>query len=83
MIFRLRIEPAWQSVPAGIPDVPRNRIYILRLRDRNFLVLTRQNEYADSRRREVAARLDLNKAASRLQQALGQTLEAHGVALVP
>ncbi|MBM3727229.1 MAG: TolC family protein [Acidobacteria bacterium] len=49
----------------------------------NFLVLTRQNEYADSRRREVAARLDLNKAASRLQQALGQTLEAHGVALVP
>ncbi|MBY0504904.1 MAG: efflux RND transporter permease subunit [Bryobacteraceae bacterium] len=47
----------------------------------SFLVLTRQNEYADSRRRAVAARLDLNKAIARYQQAIGGTLESHQVAL--
>jgi len=47
----------------------------------NFLVLTRQNEYADSRRREVVARLDANKAVARLRQALGTTLEAHHITL--
>ena len=45
----------------------------------NFLVLTRQNEYADSQRRGVGARLDYNKAIARLQQALGQTLETHNI----
>jgi HAE1 family hydrophobic/amphiphilic exporter-1 len=45
----------------------------------NFLVLTRQNEYADSRRRAVVARLDRNKAVSRLQQALGVMLETHQI----
>jgi HAE1 family hydrophobic/amphiphilic exporter-1 len=47
----------------------------------NFLVLTRQNEYADSRRRELAARLDANKAIARLRQALGTTLEAYRIRL--
>ena len=47
----------------------------------SFLVLTRQNEYADSRRRAVAARLDLNKAIGRYEQAIGSTLEAHRVQL--
>jgi len=47
----------------------------------NFLVLTRQNEYSDSRRREVVARLEANKAVSRLRQALGLTLEAHQIRL--
>ena len=47
----------------------------------NFLVLTRQNELADSRRREVVARLDFNKSISRLEQALGTTLAAHKVSL--
>lgn len=47
----------------------------------NFLVLTRQNEYADSRRRAVSARLDLNKAVARLEQALGTTLATHEVQL--
>jgi HAE1 family hydrophobic/amphiphilic exporter-1 len=47
----------------------------------NFLVLTRQNEYADSRRREVVAHLDFNKAVARLRQALGTTLQAHKVVL--
>ncbi|MGB9606691.1 MAG: TolC family protein, partial [Bryobacteraceae bacterium] len=47
----------------------------------NFMVLTRQNEYADSRRREVVARLEANKAVSRLRQAMGLTLEAYGIKL--
>ena len=47
----------------------------------NFLVLTRQNEYADSRRRAVVAKLDLNKAIARVEQALGTTLEAHQITL--
>ena len=47
----------------------------------NFLVLTRQNEYADSRRRRVVATLDFNRAAAVLEQALGSVLERHGVVL--
>jgi hydrophobic/amphiphilic exporter-1 (mainly G- bacteria), HAE1 family len=47
----------------------------------NFLVLTRQNEYSDSRHREVVARLDANKAIARLRQAIGATLEAHQIRL--
>jgi HAE1 family hydrophobic/amphiphilic exporter-1 len=43
----------------------------------NFFVLTRQNEYSDSRRRVVVSRLDFNKAVARLRQALGTSLEAH------
>ncbi len=45
----------------------------------NFLVLTRQNEFSDSRRRVVVARLDFNKAVSRLRQSIGTTLEAHNL----
>lgn len=47
----------------------------------NFLVLTRQNEYADSRRRAVVARLDFNKSVARLQQALGTTLSTHKISV--
>jgi outer membrane protein TolC len=47
----------------------------------NFLVLTRQNELADSRRREVVARLDFNKSVSRLEQALGTTLSTYGISV--
>lgn len=47
----------------------------------NFLVLTRQNDYADSRRRAVVAKLDLNKAIARVEQALGSTLEEHKITL--
>jgi HAE1 family hydrophobic/amphiphilic exporter-1 len=45
----------------------------------NFLVLTRQNEYTDSRHRVLVAQLDFNRAVARLDQALGHTLERHGV----
>jgi outer membrane protein TolC len=47
----------------------------------NFLVLTRQNEYSDSRRRQVSARSDFNKAVARLEQALGNTLLNHKIVL--
>lgn len=47
----------------------------------NFLVLTRQNEFADSQRRGLVARLDFNKAIARLEQALGATLETHNISL--
>lgn len=45
----------------------------------NFLVLTRQNEYLDARRRAVTAHLDFNKAVALLEQAAGTTLSSHKV----
>ncbi|MDX2149168.1 MAG: efflux RND transporter permease subunit [Bryobacteraceae bacterium] len=45
----------------------------------NFLVLTRQNEYSDSRRRVVVAQLEFNRAVARLEQAVGATLEQHKI----
>jgi HAE1 family hydrophobic/amphiphilic exporter-1 len=47
----------------------------------NFLVLTRQNELSDSRRRVVVANLDYNKALTALELALGVTLETRQIAL--
>lgn len=47
----------------------------------NFLVLTRQNELADSRRRLVQATLEFNKSVARLEQALGNTLGTHSIRL--
>jgi HAE1 family hydrophobic/amphiphilic exporter-1 len=45
----------------------------------NFLVLTRQNEYADSLSRVVLARADLNKAIARFEQAVGTVLESYNL----
>ena len=45
----------------------------------NFFVLTRQNEYSDSRRRVVVSHLDFNKAVARMRQAIGTTLESHSL----
>ena len=47
----------------------------------NFFVLTRQNEFLDSRRRAVGAHLDFNKAVARLEQAVGSTLASHQITL--
>ncbi len=47
----------------------------------NFLVLTRQNELADSRRRYILAMLDFNKSIARLQQAVGNTLAENRIIL--
>jgi HAE1 family hydrophobic/amphiphilic exporter-1 len=45
----------------------------------NFLVLTRQNELFDSRRRVVVAHLELNRALARYRQAGGGTLEHYQI----
>jgi HAE1 family hydrophobic/amphiphilic exporter-1 len=45
----------------------------------NFLVLTRQNEFTDSRRRVVVANLDLNKALAQLRVAMGGTLSHYRI----
>jgi hydrophobic/amphiphilic exporter-1 (mainly G- bacteria), HAE1 family len=45
----------------------------------NFLVLTRQTEYADARHRLLVAKLDYNKAVARLEVALGATLRVHKI----
>ena len=47
----------------------------------NFLVLTRQNELLDSRRRVIVATLEFNRAVSRLEQVVGRTLPAHNISL--
>jgi outer membrane protein TolC len=47
----------------------------------NFLVLTRQNELSESRRRMVVANLDFNKAVARLGLALGKTLDNYNITL--
>lgn len=47
----------------------------------NFLVLTRQNEYLDSRTRAVVAVLEYNRAVARLERATATTLERHKISL--
>ncbi len=47
----------------------------------NFLVLTRQNELADSRTRAIAARLNLYKSLVRLSQSTGTTLDTLQISL--
>ena len=46
----------------------------------NFLVLTRQNEYSEARRRGVEAQAAFNKASAQYQFAIGTTLSARGIA---
>jgi len=47
----------------------------------NFLVLTRQNELIDSKRRAVTATLLLNRAVALAQKAIGTALTAHSIRL--
>ncbi len=47
----------------------------------NFLVLTRQNELADSRTRAISARLNLYKSMVRLTQSTGEALESLQIAI--
>ncbi len=76
---RQRIEAAEASVRAAQEKI-ESEIRLFRTGEStNFLVLTRQNELADSRQRAVVARLDFNKAVSRLQRALGSTLDTYRV----
>jgi len=49
----------------------------------NFLVLTRQNEYSDARRRLLSAHLDYNQAVTRFHAATGVTLASRNLVLEP
>lgn len=78
---RLRIEAARASERAA-RDKLESEIRLYQTGEStNFLVLTRQNELLDSRRRVVAAELLLNRAVAQLQQALGSTLQANQIRL--
>ncbi|MBC8166172.1 MAG: TolC family protein [Bryobacteraceae bacterium] len=76
---RQRIAAAEASARAAKEKLDSERRLYQTGESTNFLVLTRQNEYADSRRRSVVARLDFNKSVSRFEQALGTTLATHRV----
>ena len=47
----------------------------------NFLVLTRQNDLADIKGRELRALTDYNKAIVELQRSMATTLQSHNVVL--
>ncbi|MBC7925061.1 MAG: TolC family protein [Bryobacteraceae bacterium] len=76
---RQRIAAAEASAKAAQEKLQSERRLYETGESTNFLVLTRQNEYADSRRRTVVARLDFNKSVARLEQALGTTLAVHRI----
>ncbi len=78
---RQRIAAAEASVRAAQEKVDSEIRLFRNGESTNFLVLTRQNELSDSRRRAVVARLDFNKAIARAQQALGATLESNNITL--
>lgn len=78
---RQRIHAASASVRAAKEKLDSETRLFQNGESTNFLVLTRQNEYADSRLREVVAKLELNKALASLQRALGATLETYRVAI--
>jgi HAE1 family hydrophobic/amphiphilic exporter-1 len=47
----------------------------------NFLVLTRQNDYLDARRRSVLAALEFNRSVARIEQSVGNTLQSYNITL--
>ena len=47
----------------------------------NFLVLTRQNEYSDSRRLQVEAEAAFNKAVTQYEGAVGTSLERRHISV--
>lgn len=78
---RQRIAAADASVRAAREKLESEKRVYQNGESTNFLVLTRENEYADSRRRALVARLDFNRSVARLEQALGTTLSAHSITL--
>jgi len=78
---RLRIEAARASERAAREKLESEIRLYQTGESTNFLVLARQNELLDSRRRVVAAELLLNRAAAQLQQAMGSTLDANQIRL--
>jgi HAE1 family hydrophobic/amphiphilic exporter-1 len=78
---RLRIDAARASERAAREKLESEIRLFQTGESTNFLVLARQNELLDSRRRVVAAELLLNRAVAQLQQALGSTLQANEIRL--
>ena len=76
---RQRIEAAEASARAAKDKLDSEVRLFQTGESTNFLVLTRQNEYADSRLRVVVANLDFNKALSRLRQATGSSLQHYSI----
>lgn len=82
-VARQRIRAAEASVAAAQERLASETRLFENGESTDFLVLTRQNELADSRLREVVSRLDLNRALARLDLALGATLESFQIRVQP
>lgn len=78
---RQRIEAARASERASLDKLESEIRLFQTGESTNFLVLTRQNELLDSRRRVVGAALLYNKAVARLDQAVGATFQTRGIVL--
>ncbi len=78
---RQRIEAARASERASVEKLDSEVRLFQTGESTNFLVLTRQNELLDSRRRVVGAALLYNKAVARLDQAIGATFQVRGITL--
>jgi hydrophobic/amphiphilic exporter-1 (mainly G- bacteria), HAE1 family len=76
---RQRIQAAQASVRAAEDKLQSETRLFQTGESTNFLVLTRQNEANESRQRLVEARQAFNKSVSRLDQALGSTLQTYQV----
>ena len=76
---RQRITAATAAVAAALEKMESESRLFQSGESTNFLVLTRQNELLESRRRAVVAQLEFNKAAARLEQAKGETLETYKI----
>ncbi len=75
-VARSRVRAAEASVQAAQERLASETRLFENGESTDFLVLTRQNELADSRLREVVSRLDLNRALAQVDLALGMTLES-------
>ena len=78
---RQRITAATAAVTAALEKMESESRLFQSGESTNFLVLTRQNELLESRRRAVVAQLEFNKAAARLEQAKGETLETYKITI--
>jgi HAE1 family hydrophobic/amphiphilic exporter-1 len=78
---RQRINAARTSVRAATEKLESEVRLYQTGESTNFLVLTRQNELADSRRRLIVATLDFNRSVAQLNQALGTVLAENKITL--
>lgn len=82
-VARSRVRAAEASVQAAQERLASETRLFENGESTDFLVLTRQNELADSRLREVVSRLDLNRALAQVDLAVGMTLESFQIRVAP